>query len=128
MGTKTSGKGSVRGGYQGWGGRGGQGRGRAARGYGYSGGTPEHKGLCSALGIHVFDYGEKASVDQIITTWERLVLRVRTIHGHDISKEYKKTTNFNNCVFKLWVSELIRRWAYGHVDLIETKRTVVESQ
>ena len=50
-----SGKGSGRGGYQGQGGKGGRVRGRAARGYSYSEDSTEHKILCSALGIHVFD-------------------------------------------------------------------------
>ena len=55
---KISGTGSGRCGHQvrgGQGGRGGQVRGRAARGYSYSDVTTKHKGLCSAIGIHVFD-------------------------------------------------------------------------
>ena len=58
FGTKMSEKGSVRGSYQVWGGQWGWwgwGRVRDAKGYGYSGDTTKHKGLCSALGIHIFD-------------------------------------------------------------------------
>ena len=88
-----SGKGSGRGIYQGQGDRGGRGRGRYARGYSYSGATPKHKGMCSALGNHVFDYGQKASADQMRTTWEKLVHNVGTIHRHEISNKLlnKKT-------------------------------------
>ena len=43
--------------------------------------------MCSDLGIHVFDCGKKASVDKMITAWEKLVHNVRKIHGHDISNE-----------------------------------------
>ena len=49
--------------------------------------------MYSALGIHVFDYGTKASVDQMRTTRDKLVHYVGTIHGHDIRNELlnKKT-------------------------------------
>ena len=80
--------GSVRGVKQvqgGRGGRGGRGRGRSSRRYRYSGATIKHKRLCSAIGIHVFEYGHKASVDQRRITRENLVHRVVKIHGHDIS-------------------------------------------
>ena len=43
--------------------------------------------MCSALVIHVFDYGHKASTDQMRTTCEKLVHNVGTIHGHEISNE-----------------------------------------
>ena len=85
-----SGRGSGRGSYQGGvvqGGQGGRVRGRVSIGYNYYGATTNHKGLCSAIGIHVFDYGHKASADQMSTTWENLVHYVGTIHGHDISNE-----------------------------------------
>ena len=49
--------------------------------------THKHKGLCSALVIHVFDYGHKASSDKIRTTWENLAQHVKKVHGHDISNE-----------------------------------------
>ena len=45
-----------------------------------------YKGICSALGIHVFYYGQKSLADQMRTIWEKLVNNVITIHGHDISK------------------------------------------
>ena len=67
-----SGKGSVIGSYQGLGGQGywgGRGRGIASRGYSYSVATHKYKGLCSAIGIHVFDYNHKASSDQMRTIW-----------------------------------------------------------
>ena len=41
--------------------------------------------MCSALDNHIFEYGQKASSDQMITTWEKLVHHVGTIHGHNIS-------------------------------------------
>ena len=79
-----SGKGSGRGSYQV---RGGRGRGRSERGYSYSGANPKHKRLCSALGNHVFDYGQNSSTDQMRTTWDKLVHHVGTIHGHNISNK-----------------------------------------
>ena len=62
FGTKMSGKGSGRGIYQGQGGRLGWillSRGRSDRGHSYYGDTPKHTGLCSAIGIHDFDYVQK---------------------------------------------------------------------
>jgi hypothetical protein len=63
------------------------------RGSSYSGTVTKHKGLCSSLGIHVFDYGQKGAADQMRTTWEKIVHHVGTIYGHDISNELqnKKT-------------------------------------
>jgi hypothetical protein len=53
----------------------------------------KHKGLCSALGNHAFDYGQKAATDQMRTTWEKIVHHVGTIYGHDISnKQLNKKT------------------------------------
>ena len=40
--------------------------------------------MCSALDNHIFEYGQKASSDQMITTWEKLVHHVGTIHEHEI--------------------------------------------
>ena len=71
-----------RGRYQGQGVRG---RGISDRGYSYYGATTKHKGMCSALDNHIFEYGQMASSDQMITTWEKLVHHVGTIHGHNIS-------------------------------------------
>ena len=45
------------------------------------------QGLCPALGKNVFDYGQKASADQMITLCEALVQYVGTSYGHDISNE-----------------------------------------
>ena len=58
-----------------------------------SGALAKHKGLCAALGIHVFDYGQKGAADQMRTTWKKIVHHVGTIYGHDISNELqnKKT-------------------------------------
>jgi hypothetical protein len=47
----------------------------------------KHKGLCAALGSHVFDYGQKGAADNMRTTWEKVVHHVGTIYGHDISNE-----------------------------------------
>jgi hypothetical protein len=67
--------------------RGGRSRGRG-RGNSYaSTAVAKHKGLCAALGNHVFDYGQKGAADQMRTTWEKIVHHVGTIYGHDISNE-----------------------------------------
>jgi hypothetical protein len=67
--------------------RGGRSRGRG-RGTSYSSAAaPKHKGLCAALGNHVFDYGQKGAADQMRTTWEKIVHHAGTIYGHDISNE-----------------------------------------
>ena len=65
------------------------GRGRGGRGQNYSGaGTGGGKqGLCSELGKNVFDYGQKASVDQMRTSWKKLVQYVGTSYGYDISNK-----------------------------------------
>ena len=65
------------------------GRGRGGRGQNYPGaGTGGGKqGLCSTLGKNVFDYGQKASANQMRTSWEKLVQYVGTSYGHDISNE-----------------------------------------
>jgi hypothetical protein len=71
-------------------GRGGRGQGR---GHNYSGVVPTKPiGLTSALGNHVFDYGQGAA-EQMRTTWEKIAQHVGTIHGHDICNELlnKKT-------------------------------------
>ena len=49
--------------------------------------------MCSALGIHFFDYGQKASDDQIMTTWDKLLRHFVTIHWHESINELlnKKT-------------------------------------
>jgi hypothetical protein len=44
-------------------------------------------GLCAALGINVFDYGHRAAIDQMRTSWEKLVQFVGTNYGQDISNE-----------------------------------------
>ncbi len=68
-------------------GRGGRGRGRGNSYSGTGATAAKHKGLCSALGNHVFDYGQKAAADQMRTTWEKIVHHAGTIYGHDISNE-----------------------------------------
>ena len=51
----------------------------------------KNKGLYSALGINVFDFGQKGAEDQIWTSWDKIFHHARTIYGHDISnKLYKK--------------------------------------
>ena len=74
--------------------RGGRGRGRESdRWNNYSVATPNHTVLCTALGKHVFDCGQKASAYQMCNTWENLVHNSVTIHGNDIINELqnKKT-------------------------------------
>ena len=71
------------------GGRGGErgGRGRR-RGQNYTGARMAAKsGLCTALGINVFDYGHRAAADQMRTSWEKLVQFMGTNYGQDISNE-----------------------------------------
>ena len=67
-------------------GRGGRGR-AAARGSNYAGTTVKAKGLCSALGAHVFDYGQKGAADQMKVTYEKIVQHIGTVYGQDISNE-----------------------------------------
>jgi hypothetical protein len=69
------------------GGNPGRGRGKG-RGSNYaSASTVKHKGLCAALGNHVFDYGQKGAADATRTTWDKIVHHAGTIYGHDISNE-----------------------------------------
>jgi len=69
--------------------RGGRGRGGGAgRGQHYTGAASTAKiGMCPALGVHVFDYGQKATADQMKTSWEKLVQHVGTNYGQDIANE-----------------------------------------
>ena len=78
----------------------GRGRGKGGRGKGKGRGSShvpatsaKAKGLCAALGNHVFEYGQKESADQVRTTWDKVVQYSGTIYGHDISNELqnKKT-------------------------------------
>ena len=82
-----SGRGTQR---SGRGGRGNSGRGGRGRGRGQnytSASSALKRGLCSALGTNVFDYGHKAAADQMRTSWEKLVDYVGTNYGQDISNE-----------------------------------------
>ena len=45
------------------------------------------KGLCSALGNHVFDYGHKGDADQMRATWDNIVNHVGMIYGHNLGNE-----------------------------------------
>jgi hypothetical protein len=49
--------------------------------------TVAKSGLCAALGNNVFDYGHRAAVDQMRTSWEKLIQFVGTNYGQDISNE-----------------------------------------
>ena len=60
--------------------QGGRGRDRSNIGYSYYGANTKQKLLCSALGIYVFEYGQKSSADKIIITWKNLVHHVGTLH------------------------------------------------
>jgi hypothetical protein len=83
-------------------GRGGRGRGsanRRARGRGlgqnYTGSANAAKrGMCTNLGINVFDYGQKSAADQMRTSWEKLVQYVGTNYGQYIYNELQN---------KVWV-------------------------
>jgi hypothetical protein len=73
-------------------GRGGRGRGR---GQNHTGSTNAAKrGLCTNLGTHVFDYGQKSAAEQMHTSWEKLVQYVGTNYGQDINNELQN---------KVWV-------------------------
>ena len=79
------------------GGSSGRGRGRGPRnrnrGQNYSGNTrTTKKGLCAALGSHVFDYGHKAAADEMRTSWEKLVGYVGSTYGPDINNELQNRT------------------------------------
>ena len=59
-----------------------------SRGSNYTGSTSApKKGLCTALGANVFDYGTKGTADQMRTSWEKLMQYVGTNYGQDISNE-----------------------------------------
>ena len=45
------------------------------------------RGLCSALGTHMFAHDQKGSADHARTALEKTVPRVGSIHGQDISTE-----------------------------------------
>jgi hypothetical protein len=78
---------------------GGRGRGDrigrgSGRGQSYTGASKASKsGLCKTLDDNVFDYGHKEAVDQMRTSWEKLVQYVGATYGQDISNElHNKTT------------------------------------
>ena len=48
---------------------------------------PRQKGLCAALGPHVFNYSHKGAADQMRGTWEKLVYHARTKFGSDVRNE-----------------------------------------
>jgi hypothetical protein len=50
--------------------------------------------MCTNLGTHVFDYGQKSAADQMRTSWEKLVQYFGTNYGQDMKKELKN---------KVWV-------------------------
>jgi hypothetical protein len=73
---------------------GGRGRGRGP-GQNYTGSANRAKrGLCTNLGTNVFDFGQKSAIDQMHTSWEKLVQYVGTNYGQYISNELQK---------KVWV-------------------------
>ena len=75
------------------GGRGGRGGNKGGQGSGYTGSSKSKKqGMCSALGEHVFDYGQKGSADQTRMTWEKIIQYVGTQYGHNISNELQNKT------------------------------------
>mmetsp|Transcript_31038 Transcript_31038/g.44087 ORF Transcript_31038/g.44087 Transcript_31038/m.44087 type:complete len:86 (-) Transcript_31038:193-450(-) len=72
-------------------GRGGRGGGRGygrGRGQNYTGSKNSTKrGLCTTLGVNIFDYRQKAAADQMRTSWEKLVQYVGTSCGQGIANE-----------------------------------------
>ena len=70
-------------------GTGGKGRGRGnhkSRGGGPSGATKK-KGMCAALGEHMFTYNDKVAADQMRNTLKQIVKHTGTIYGQDISND-----------------------------------------
>ena len=66
---------------------------RGGRGKNYaSSSTSLKKGMCAALGTHIFDYRQKASADQMRTSWEKLIQYVGTSYGQNISNELQNKT------------------------------------
>ena len=62
-----------------------KGRGKG-RGQNYTGSSSStKKGLNDALGVKVFDYGQKAAADQMRFSWEKIIEYVGTTFGQDIS-------------------------------------------
>jgi hypothetical protein len=43
--------------------------------------------LCDALGVNVFDYGQKAAANQMRTSWEKITEYVGTTYAQDICNE-----------------------------------------
>jgi hypothetical protein len=71
---------------------GGRGRGRDQN---YTGSANAAKrGMCTNLGINVFDYGQKSAADQMRTSWEKRVPYVGTNYGQDINNKLQN---------KVWV-------------------------
>ena len=65
--------------------QGGRGKGRESS-YSSQGNTAK-KGLCSALGKYMFDYGHKTAADEMRTTWEKIIQYISTIYGQNISNK-----------------------------------------
>ena len=79
-----------RGGHGGCGGNGGRGGRGRGRGHGCrSHGSTSTKGMCSALGTNIFDYGARNAADRMRTTWDKIGKYVSTEHGNDIANKLK---------------------------------------
>jgi len=74
---------SGRGNGKGKAGRGGRGKGRSGS---QSTTTANSKGLCVALGNHMFDYNKKGAADQVKVTWEKIVDYAGTQYGEDVRR------------------------------------------
>lgn len=74
-----------------------RGRGRGNRSGGRSSTVTDlkKKGLCAALGHHVFDHGDKSSANQVKTSWEKLTNHVGTLYGTDIATELATGTKLH---------------------------------
>jgi len=73
------------------------------------------QGLSVALGTNVFNYGQKAAVDQMKISWEKLVQYVGMTHGQDISNELqnKQTATIVEPTTStaILAQQLMRRWS-----------------
>jgi hypothetical protein len=47
--------------------------------------------MCTNLGTNMFEYGQKSTADQMLTSWENLVQYVGTNYGQDINNELQNS-------------------------------------
>ena len=69
------------------------GKGKAGRGGGTSrnasSNSTKKSGSNKSLHGHVFDYGTKGAADQMVTTWEQIIIHIGSTLGQDIGSELR---------------------------------------